>query len=107
VNKPGIVPMPGRLTALEAIIEAGGFKMETAKVKSVVIIRQREGKFRGSLLDFRSALNGEGGQPFYLEPRDMIYVSQTAIVKVDQWVDQYIFRMLPIKSVGFGVSWTP
>ena len=105
VNKPGIVPMPGRLTALEAIIEAGGFKMETAKVKSVVVIRQREGKFHGSLLDFRTALKGEGGQPFYLEPRDIIYVSQTAIVEVDQWVDQYIWRMLPIKSVGFGVSW--
>ena len=32
VNKPGIIPMPSRLTALEAIIEAGGFKMETAKL---------------------------------------------------------------------------
>ena len=105
VNKPGIVPMPGRLTALEAIVEAGGFKMETAKVKSVVVIHQREGKFHGSLLDFRAALKGEGSQPFYLEPRDIIYVSQTAIVEVDQWVDQYIFKLLPVRNVGFGISY--
>ncbi len=107
VNKPGIIPMPARLTALEAIIEAGGFKMETAKVKSVVVIRQREGKFHGSLIDFSGTPNGEAGPPFYLQPRDIIYVPETAIVKVDRWVDQYIYKLLPVKNVGFGISWQP
>jgi polysaccharide export outer membrane protein len=108
VNKPGVIPMPGRLIALEAIIEAGGFKMETAKLKSVVVIRQREGKFQGSLIDFSGTPNGEAGPPFYLQPRDIIYVPETAIVKVDRWVDQYIYKILPmLKNVGFYATWTP
>ena len=106
VNKPGVIPMPARLTALEAIIEAGGFRTETAKLKSVVVIRQREGKLRGSLIDFSETPNGEAGPPFYLEPRDIIYVPETAIVKVDRWMDQYIYRILPmLKNVGFYPQW--
>ena len=106
VNKPGIIPMPGRLTALEAIIEAGGFKMETAKLKNVVVIRQREGKFRGSVIDFSGTSNGEVGPPVYLQPRDIIYVPETTIVKVDRWIDQYIYKILP-RNLGFGVTWSP
>jgi polysaccharide biosynthesis/export protein len=101
VNKPGVIPMPARLTALEAIIEAGGFRVETANLKSVVVIRQREGKLRGSLIDFSQIPKGEVDSPFHLEPRDIIYVPETAIVKVDRWVDQYIYRILPmLKNVG-------
>jgi polysaccharide export outer membrane protein len=106
VNKPGVIPMPGRLTALEAITEAGGFRMETAKLKSVLVIRQREGRLRGSLIDFSEIPKGEAGPPFYLEPRDIIYVPETAIVKVDRWMDQYIYRVLPmLKNVGFYPQW--
>jgi polysaccharide export outer membrane protein len=106
VNKPGVIPMPGRLTALEAIVEAGGFKMETANLKSVVVIRQREGKLRGSLIDFSETPNGQVDPSFYLQPRDIIYVPETAIVKVDRWVDQYIYKILPmLKNVG--MYWNP
>jgi polysaccharide export outer membrane protein len=107
VNKPGIIPMPGRLTALEAIIEAGDFKMETAKLKSVVVIRQREGKFRGSVIDLSGTPNGEAGPPFSLQPRDIIYVPEAAIVKVDRWVDQYIYKIFPVRNIGFGITWIP
>jgi polysaccharide export outer membrane protein len=107
VNKPGIFAIPGRLTALEAIMEAGGFKMETAKVKNIVVIRYRDGQYKGSLLDLKDALAGKEVQPFYLYPRDIVYVPQTTIVKVDQWVDQYIYRLLPLSKAGFGFSWIP
>lgn len=105
VNKPGIIAMPGRLTALEAIMEAGGFKMETASLKNVVLIRYMDGKYRGCLLDFDDNLAGKEVEPFFLNPRDIIYVSQTAIVKLDQWVDQYIYKLLPISKSGIGISW--
>jgi polysaccharide biosynthesis/export protein len=106
VNKPGVIPMPARLTALEAIIEAGGFRMETANLQTVVVIRQREGKLRGSLIDFSQTPKGEVGPPVYLEPRDIIFVPETAIVRVDRWMDQYIYRILPmLKNVG--VYWNP
>lgn len=106
VNKPGLIQLHSRFTALEAIIEAGGFKMETAKLKSVVVIRQREGKYRGSVIDFSGTPNGEAGPLVYLQPRDIIYVPETTIVKVDRWLDQYIYKILP-RNLGFGVTWSP
>ena len=47
VTKPGMIAMPGRLTALEAVMEAGGFKPETAGTSNIVVIRQRDGKYQG------------------------------------------------------------
>jgi polysaccharide export outer membrane protein len=107
VNKPGVIAMPGQLTALEAIMEAGGFKMETAKVKNVVVIHYGDGKYRGNLIDFRDHLRGKDVQPFFLNPRDIVYVPHATIVKVDQWVDQYIYKVLPISRAGIGMYWTP
>jgi len=73
-----------------------------------VVIRQMEGKYRGSLIDFSAAPNGEAGRPFYLQPRDIVYVPETSVVKVDRWVDQYIYRILPaLKNVSFGVFYNP
>ena len=107
VNKPGMIAMPGRITALEAIMEAGGFKMETAKVSNVVVIRYKDGKYTGSLLDFREALGGREDQSFFLNAKDIVYVPQTTIVKVNQWIEQYIYKLLPISRAGFGFSFTP
>lgn len=107
VNKPGMIAMPGRLTALEAIMEAGGFKMETARLNNIVVIRYTDGKYRGSLIDIRDHLAGKEVQPFFLNCRDIVYVPQTTIVKVDQWVDQYVYKLLPVSRAGVGMSWIP
>ena len=63
VKTPGLVLMPSRLTALEAIMQAGGFDPRTAKHDSVVIIRHRDGKRYGCSLDLTGALKGEEGKP--------------------------------------------
>jgi hypothetical protein len=59
------------------------------------------------LIDFSDALEGKEGQPFFLEPRDIILVPQTSIVKVDQWVNQHIYKLLPISQFGFSIQWVP
>ena len=64
VKTPGLIPMPGRLTALEAIMQAGGFDMRTSKRTNVVIIRHKDGKRYGCALDMTGALKGEEGRPF-------------------------------------------
>ena len=43
VKSPGLIPMNGRMTALEAIMQAGGYDKHSAKMSTVVIVRQREG----------------------------------------------------------------
>jgi len=101
VNKPGQVEVPGRLTALEAIGQAGGFSTATANQSSVVIIRNRDGKQYGTVVDLKEALSGQETQPFYLLPGDTVYVPQTRIAAINQWVDQHINKILPRVPVSF------
>jgi len=76
VTQPGVVKMPGKLSALEAIMEAGGFKMEFARMNKVMVIRQKNGERQYHSLDMKAVLSGKKGamEPFYLKPHDIIYV---------------------------------
>jgi polysaccharide export outer membrane protein len=103
VKTPGLIAMPGPLTALEAIMQAGGFNARTAQRKNVVIIRHKDGKRYGCALDLSGALKGEEGRPFYLEPHDIVYVPRTTIAKVNQWIDQYITKIVP--RTGFNINY--
>ena len=96
VNSPGLVEMPGRMTALEAIMHAGGFVGETAEPDDVVLIRHKDGQRYGLKLEFAAALDGEAYQPIFLEPYDIIHVPETTIVKVTTWIDQHINQIIPI-----------
>jgi protein involved in polysaccharide export with SLBB domain len=95
VNKPGPIDIPGEMTALEAIMQAGGFNLEKAEVRNVVVVRNLEGRMVGQSLDFKEALAGREAQPFYLQPRDIVYVPRTTITDVDQWISQYLWKVLP------------
>jgi protein involved in polysaccharide export with SLBB domain len=95
VQKPGVVPMPGPITALEAIMESGGFVLPQAQTDSVVIIRCREDRRYAYCIDLKPALKGAQTRAFYLEPQDVVYVPQTRITEVGQWVDQHINNVLP------------
>ena len=95
VRTPGFILIPGPMTVLEAIMHAGGFNLETAKVNDVVVIRQKDGKYKGISLDFKKALKGKEVQTFLLGPRDIVYVSRTKITDINQWIDQYINRIVP------------
>lgn len=96
VLDPGIIEMKGSITALEAIMEAGGFNMDTAEYENVVVIRHKEGRRYGCALNFDEALEGEVYDPFFLEPHDIVFVPQTTIVKVTTWIDQHINRIIPL-----------
>jgi len=101
VMAPGIVEMPGRMTLLEAIIQAGGFNVREAEVRNVVVIRHINGQRYGQSIDLKPALTGNEAQPFYLEPKDIVYVPQTTIAKVDQWIDQHINKIIPDTGFNF------
>ncbi len=102
VYKPGLVPMPGHLTALSAIMNAGGFDMSSADPKEVHIIRHENGKRQIYTLNFKDTMDGESiDAPFYLHAQDIVYVPRTDIVKVGQWIDQYITQMIP--KTGFSM----
>ena len=99
VLRPGLIDIPHPITALEAIMQAGGFDYRRAEVSNVVIIRHKDGKRYGCALDFTGALSGKEFQPFFLEPQDIVYVPRNKISQVGLWIDQYINQIVP--RVGF------
>ena len=102
VMAPGVFDMPGPITLLEAIIQAGGLDLAQAEVRNIVVIRH-EGDLRyGYAVDLERALQGSESRPFYLRPMDIVYVPQTRIAKAGQWVDQHINQLVP--EVGFTFS---
>jgi protein involved in polysaccharide export with SLBB domain len=103
VKEPATLDLSAHMTALEAIMRAGGFDMRSAKVKNVIIVRHKDGQRYGCALDFRDALDGKEAQPFYLEPYDIVWVPRTTIFKANQWIDQYINKMVP--QTGFFYSY--
>ena len=99
VMRPGTIEVSGQITALEAIMEAGGVDFKEAQVKNVVVIRHYEGTRYGYLLNMEPILKGKESRPFFLEPKDIVYVPRSEIAKVNQWIDQYINRIVP--QTGF------
>lgn len=73
VMKPGRVDMERPLTALQAIMQAGGFD-PYANVAKVVVIRHEGEKRKGYVLNFKEALAGASGAEFFLRPYDIVYV---------------------------------
>jgi len=95
VLKPGVIPMPAQMTAMDAIMEAGGFRLPTAEAGSVIVIRRQDDMRIGYCVNLRPALKGGQTRAFFLEPEDVVYVPQTQITEIGQWVDQHINNLLP------------
>lgn len=95
VHQPGMLPVQGRLTVLEAIAMAGGYNKMSARLSDVIVIRQVGEKIYAAKLDLRGAYRGGAAEPYYLAPRDIVFVSRTRIDLIDQWVSQYINMTVP------------
>lgn len=95
VQRPGVMPIQGRLTALEAVMQAGGPLKATGKLDSVVVVRVRDGQRHARTVDLAHAIENPESEPFLLEPFDVVFVPRTNIDRVNQWVDQYINKIIP------------
>ena len=101
VRIPGPIPLIGELTALGAVIQAGGF-LATARTNSVILLRN-DGDEQPTVtkLNLKDVLN-KGNLDVELKPFDVVYVPASRIAKVDRFVDQYIRQLIPITlTVGF------
>ncbi len=102
VLRPGVLPLTGRLTLLQAVAAAGGLDLITAEAKNVIVIRQHDQKRIGYKVNLADALAGAPSEPFVLQAQDIVYVPRTTIVNVNQFVDQYIGGVIP--RTGFFYS---
>ncbi len=98
VNRPGFVVYREGLTAVQAVLEAGGPR-DTGKVDEVVFL-QREGDkgYRPSKINLAKVLeDGDTTADQRLGPSDVIFVPKTAIAKLDLFIDQHIMKVLPLR----------
>jgi protein involved in polysaccharide export with SLBB domain len=95
ILEPGLVELRGRLTAMEAIMAAGGLNKASARLENVLVIRRIEERLYARTLDLRDHFKKADLAPFFLEPNDIIFVPRTHIDRANHWVDQYVNRMIP------------
>ncbi len=102
VKTPAAVPFNGKLTALQAVFQAGGLS-PTAKTENIVVLRNQGTSTPLYItIDLRSDLEKPGQRhDINLQPQDIVYVPKTTIGKMDDFVDQYIDKLIPFsRSVG-------
>ncbi|RYD46653.1 MAG: hypothetical protein EOP85_07020 [Verrucomicrobiaceae bacterium] len=76
VLRPGKIPLDRPMTALEAVMEAGGFT-KFANPKQVIVVRNQGGRNQRYVLNMNDALSGAESSPFYVRTYDVIYVKQS------------------------------
>lgn len=106
VNSPGLLPISGKITSLQAILQAGGFK-DTAELKNIIIIRKQQGRDQPLFMTvniFEDLRSRGKNNDIQLKPYDIVFVPKTTIAKMNQFVDQYIDKLIPI-SMNVGFTW--
>ncbi|MBT5813480.1 MAG: polysaccharide export protein [Opitutales bacterium] len=79
VNSPGKQVSDRRLTALEAIMEAGG-PSPSANLKKVTVIRQEGDKRTTHKLNMKDVLAGKKKNIFYIQPSDIITIPDKFVI---------------------------
>jgi polysaccharide biosynthesis/export protein len=76
IIRPGKIASDHPITALEAIMEAGGPDYTKANLKAVRVTRLEGGQFKTYTLNLKLVLDGKQTTPFYLKPGDIVYVPE-------------------------------
>jgi polysaccharide export outer membrane protein len=76
VLRPGKIVTDRRISAFDAIMEAGGFDKARANLKAVVVVRQENGQNKSYTLNLDQVFTGAQSAPFYLKPFDTVYVPE-------------------------------
>lgn len=74
VLKPGSVELGHPLTAIEAVMAAGGFDVSRADLSEAKVLRLENGQQQAYRVNLKRVLDGKEKTPFYLRPFDIIYI---------------------------------
>lgn len=78
VIRPGKIMADRPMTALEAVMEAGGFDHAKSNTKNVTVVRKEGGQLKHFKLNLKKVLDGSSKQQFYLRPGDIVHVPEKA-----------------------------
>jgi len=99
VEKPGTVELTPGMTALQAVINAGGFR-DTAKLEEVLVIRNG---WADTPIPIRVNLTQPIANDINLQPHDIVYVPRTWIADANLFVRQYIRDLLMFRGWGIAI----
>ncbi len=99
VKKPQDINLKGTTTVFQVILQAGGL-IETARAEEVILIRrQADYTPRAMVINLSKVIDGTDlSQDLVLMPYDVVFVPRTPIANVNLWVDQYIRKLLPLRT---------
>lgn len=104
VVQPGVQPLLGPLTVLQAVTVAHGVK-DTAQPRKTIVLRRGPGGGTTAMpVDLEGVMSGEEmAQDLRLQAYDVVIVPRSGVAELGLWVDQYIKRFLPY-SLGFSYT---
>lgn len=104
VQNPGVYPLEGAPTALQAVIMAQGYK-DTSRRNNVIVVRRNpNGKPLVFNTNLRVALSqGHTENDVMLRPFDIVYVPKKNIATLNLFVEQYINNLVPFDN-SMGVN---
>lgn len=102
VNKPGLLPLVGPMTVLQAVAQSGGLK-ETARRREIVVLRRtQDGQAAAIPINIDEVVDGTAMiQDIALVPYDIVYIPKSAIANVNKWVDEYLKKTILVLPQEF------
>jgi len=97
VGQPALLPLNGELTALSAILQAGGFRDSASRSSVILLRRGPDNKPITMKLNLLDVIE-EGNVDAPLQPFDVVYVPKKFISKANLFIQQYIRDLLPIAT---------
>lgn len=76
VLRPGKITGKSPMSAIEAIMEAGGFSPDRANLKNVTVLRHVNGQRVSYSVNLKTTINGASTMDFFLLPNDIVYVPE-------------------------------
>jgi polysaccharide export outer membrane protein len=105
VDKPGVYDMPGDINALQAIIEAGGFRTGARRGEVVIIRRGPDGRAMMRTANLQRGLGAPGATDLVpLRRFDIVYVPRTGLAGAGVFMQQ-IKDLIP-GNAGFDYAIT-
>ena len=103
VANPGFVSLVRPMTALQAVVERGGF-LETADLSEIVVLSQSAGRPVARRLDLRGSLRAGKLERTVLQANEIVVVPKTGIARANQVIDQWLNGMTPraLSAIRFG-----
>lgn len=102
VRAPGLLAFRPPLSALQAVLEAGGVP-RSGDMDNVLIIRRIQADSAVAIrLNLESDLSGGAQNDVLLRPFDIVIVPKTGIAKLNDFLDQYLYQLIPVtRNVNF------